>query len=169
MIIDPEVVSVALFNLIKGATWKLSNQTQGFAYVERRPRMWTDVPAGNFPYMALAFMGATESQATVGGNPICSLSYDCWIYYQADLSRADGAPVPETVVNAILGQYGKGSGFGVRSALMPGFGVNQTLASVNNGADLVTHCWIEGTILADTYVDENPGVIKIPIQVLVGG
>lgn len=141
MRIPRQTISLALFNLLKGAyPWKKT---------DRRGHLWSNVETTEQPAMFLICPGNSLTQE-MRGMTRYKVSYTCLIYAHVDPSPK-GAP-PADLIDQILDA--------VDAAMQPIAGEANTL----NG--LVQNAWIEGEIFIDSGILDNQIAIVIPIRVL---
>lgn len=144
MNVPREQISVALFNLLKGA--------YPFAVAQRAGVMWDNVPSQ--PAMFLFQVGESGTQASAIGLTKWRLHFWCLIYLRAQPQAVGQDDTIETTMNQILDA--------IESTLQPIRGEKQTLGGIVNNA------WIEGQIGVDTGILDQQCALIIPLMVETG-
>jgi hypothetical protein len=141
-----EQISVAFFNLIKGAA--------NFTATSRRFVHWDQVNETQMPFLTMLKTGEARARQTEG-LPALTINAHVFIYMSAGMDAED---TPDTAMNALLDA--------IDAAVAPSGG------DVLNGnkqtlGGLVAHCYPVGQIFIDTGDIDGKAVAAIPFQILV--
>ena len=142
---NPEQIANALFILLGQANFP-------FASMDRRGKIWGNVPPANQPYLALIESGAGIVQSQTWALEKWTLRFTVLIYIRAD---ATASAIPATSINAALQAIVE-----VMRNVPPD--MPQTLGG------LAVSAWIEGEVMIDTGILDEQCALIIPIKVLTG-
>ena len=132
-----EAIYTALFNKVK--------LTDGIVTSSRKLKHWADTQPYEQPALFQTQTGESVTQSR-GSPEVWELSVKLYLY----ANTQNG--LPSTIINGLIDK--------IQTALKPDLTGCQTLG------DLVSHCWISGSIETDEGVLGDQGVI-IPINIKV--
>ncbi|MGA8078358.1 MAG: hypothetical protein WB868_13355 [Xanthobacteraceae bacterium] len=141
-----EQISVAFFNLIKGAA--------DFTATSRRFVHWDQVNETQMPFLTMLKTGEQRGRQCEG-LPALTINAHVFIYLSAGLDPED---VPDSAMNAVLDAIDAAVAPSGADALG---GDRQTLGG------LVSHCYPLGPVFIDTGDLDGKAVAAIPFQILV--
>jgi hypothetical protein len=141
-----EQISVAFFNLIKGAT--------SFTASSRRFVHWDQVNETQMPFLTMLKSGEVRARQSEG-LPTLTINAHVFVYLSAGMDPDD---TPDTAMNALLDAIDAAVAPGGADALN---GNRQTLGG------LVAHCYPLGPVFVDTGDVDGKAVAAIPFQILV--
>ncbi|MFZ3310184.1 MAG: hypothetical protein WA280_12535 [Xanthobacteraceae bacterium] len=141
-----EQISVAFFNLIKGAA--------DFTATSRRFVHWDQVNETQMPFLTMLKTGEQRGRQSEG-LPALTINAHVFIYLSAGLDPED---VPDSAMNAVLDAIDAAVAPSGADALGGG---RQTLGG------LVSHCYPLGPVFIDTGDLDGKAVAAIPFQILV--
>jgi hypothetical protein len=141
-----EQISVAFFDLIKGAT--------NFTAVSRRFVHWDQVNETQMPFLTMLKTGEQRGRQSEG-LPALTINTHVFVYLSAGLDPED---VPDSAMNAVLDAIDAAVAPSGADALG---GNRQTLGG------LVSHCYPLGPVFIDTGDVDGKAVAAIPFQILV--
>lgn len=151
-----DAIAEALFNVLKGLTGALPNQTD-FVYVSRNFRIFDQLTDADLPALCQIYLGETQRQREAFGIRTYEMNFLVQIVFKTDV----GESLPgEQLAMGILDSLDTYFPAPVGGFTMPGSA--QTLGG------MVVQCAIEGMIELDTGVIQQPMVLKIPIVVIAG-
>ncbi len=141
-----EQISVAFFNLIKGAA--------SFTASSRRFVHWDQVNETQMPFLTMLKTGEVRGRQSEG-LPTLTINAHVFVYLSAGMDAAD---TPDTAMNGLLDAIDAAVAPGGADALN---GNRQTLGG------LVSHCYPLGPVFVDTGDIDGKAVAAIPFQILV--
>ncbi|MGB7076353.1 MAG: hypothetical protein WBD53_04125 [Xanthobacteraceae bacterium] len=141
-----EQISVAFFNLVKGAA--------DFTATSRRFVHWDQVNETQLPFLTMLKTGEQRGRQSEG-LPALTINTHVFIYLSAGLDPED---VPDTAMNTVLDAIDTAVAPSGADALG---GNRQTLGG------LVSHCYPLGPVFIDTGDLDGKAVAAIPFQILV--
>jgi hypothetical protein len=141
-----EQISVAFFNLIKGAA--------NFTATSRRFVHWDQVNETQMPFLTMVKTGEQRARQAEG-LPSLTINAHVFVYLSAGMDPED---VPDTAMNSVLDAIDAAVVSSGSDALN---GNRQTLGG------LVAHCYPFGPVFIDTGDVDGKAVAAIPFQILV--
>jgi hypothetical protein len=143
--ITREQISVAFFNLIKGAT--------DFTATSRRFVHWDQVNDTQMPFLTMLKTGEMRTREDEG-LPSITLNYHVFVYTSSGLDPED---TPDTDMNAMLDA--------IDAAVKP-TGADLVGPNKQTLGGLVSHCYPLGAVFVDTGDVDGKGVAAIPFTIL---
>ena len=144
--ITREQISVAFFNLIKGAA--------GFTAVSRRFVHWDQVNETQMPFLTMLKTGEVRGRQAEG-LPTLTINAHVFVYLSAGMDPED---VPDTAMNVVLDA--------IDAAVAPS-GADALNGNKQTLGGLVSHCYPLGPVFVDTGDIDGKAVAAIPFQILV--
>lgn len=141
-----EQISVAFFNLIKGAAQ--------FTATNRRFVHWDQVNETQMPFLTMLKTGEVRARQTEG-LPTLTINAHVFVYMSAGMDPED---TPDTAMNALLDA--------IDVAVAP-VGADVLNGNKQTLGGLVAHCYPVGPVFVDTGDIDGKAVAAIPFQILV--
>ena len=141
----------ALFNYLKnvpapsGIAWKTFSQTV---------MQWDQVPPANQPALIMQRMLENFTQKMANGVTKLHFHVLIWIYF-----RTDGFKTSSTYPDQYIDP--------VKDSIAQLFQTNPPMSTRLTLGGVCYHCWIDGTIASEAGVNDNQGVLCVPISILV--
>ena len=144
--ISREQISVAFFNLIKGAV--------SFTATSRRFVHWDQVNETQMPFLTMLKTGEQRGRQAEG-LPTLTINAHVFLYLSAGMDPED---VPDTAMNALLDA--------IDAAVAPS-GADALNGNKQTLGGLVSHCYPFGPVFVDAGDIDGKAVAAIPFQILV--
>jgi hypothetical protein len=145
-VITREQISVAFFNLVKGAA--------SFTATSRRFVHWDQVNETQMPFLTMLKTGEVRVRQSEG-LPTLTINAHVFVYLSAGMDPED---TPDTAMNALLDA--------IDAAVAPG-GADVLNGNKQTLGGLVAHCYPLGPVFVDTGDVDGKAVAAIPFQILV--
>ena len=139
-----EQISVAFFNLIKGAT--------SFTASSRRFVHWDQVNETQMPFLTMLKTGEQRGRQTEG-LPTLTINAHVFVYLSAGMDPED---TPDTAMNVLLDA--------IDAAVAPS-GADALSGNKQTLGGLVAHCYALGPVFVDTGDIDGKAVAAIPVQI----
>lgn len=143
-------VFTALFNYLLTIP---SPTGQRWGYTSQYPKIWDEIDAVNQPALILHRGPQTAEQKVRFGITKWHWTANVWIYFRTDNLKTR-TTYPDQLTDQFIDNFEQ-------------FFQTDTANGLFSLGGVCYHCWIDGTIIFDSGINDNQAVLLIPLSIIV--